>query len=144
MPKKEKGNQGTEYTLNDDLKKDIEKYQKLKNKKSSLEAQVKELNAEIEPLEKSIYDRMEGIGIQNLTLKGHLYFLSSRIYFSVTDRNKCLKWLKTKHPEMITYNHQSLTSFLKSEFIEKQKKIPSFFEQVSKEKVGIRAAKEKK
>jgi hypothetical protein len=124
-----------------DLKSSLMKLKKLKAAKSVLKKKMDLLNANIEPLIKDLFETMVAMDIKNININGDTFYTKLTPYFSVTDKQKAIKWVKKNHPEIMSYTYGTLNSLLKDCYVIKGKKLPVFFKQFDKESVGIRAGK---
>ena len=139
MPEAKTAKKGAD--IQKDLRSTLLKLKRFKDKKSAINTQLSGLNEQIETLSNKAFDIMQGLGIQNMKLNNTTFFMTSKPYFSIKDKQKAMAWIKKNHPEMLTVNAQSLTSFLRSTYLEKAKKPPAFFNKYDKNSVGVRNSK---
>ena len=77
----------------------LEQFKSLKNEKWQLEAQVKNLNEELEALQLEIIGRMDQLGQLRLDVpSGGLVLQMPKVYPMLEDEASFLKWLKRHHP----------------------------------------------
>lgn len=127
-----------ETTIETDLKKCLVKYSGLKAEKKLIQKNLEIINEKIAPVEKLAFETMEGLSLTSLTMGDQTFFRTTKKFFSMKDKVKAMKWIKTKFPELLSVNATTLTSFLKGQ-LEEKKKIPKdLFNDYSKDTVGIR------
>lgn len=137
--KKEAGN---------DLFAKLRRLKALKDQKKLLEASVSKINEELETIQAEAFEQMQTEGLGKVSVDGSTFFPASRLFFGFgeneDDRGKGIDWIKKNHPELMSVNSQTMTSFFSTEMKENPKfKLPAYFRQTSKEYIGIRTASEK-
>lgn len=128
-----------------DLKSGLRKFKELKNEKAQLEEEIKKLNARIDECQQKVYEIMTSTEMTKVTIDDTTFYTTARLFFSINpeQKTKALKWVRDNHPELLSVNAQTLTSFL-TEYVKEQKKsVPSFFVQTTQERVGMRKINQK-
>lgn len=128
------------FTLADDLK-------AAKEKKKELEAQTKEIGAEIEKLDRALSDAMAEAECDRFSRNGSLFYLSSRLFASPAAgrKDEMISALKQNgYADIVTetVNANTLASFVKEQMAVNDDAVPKWlsdaintFEKIS---VGIR------
>lgn len=118
-----------------------------KTYKKELEAQVKELNAEITRLDLALSDAMSDAECDRFSRNGNTFYLSTRLYASPASGKKgeLIKVLKDNGYGAIvaeTVNANTLASFIKEQMAENDDEVPEWIKEVvstfEKITVGIR------
>ncbi|MEM5830590.1 MAG: hypothetical protein QXO40_00080 [Candidatus Aenigmatarchaeota archaeon] len=85
---------------------------KLREKKSKLEEQLKELNKKIETINSQLVIQFLQNGIQRIEYQGYLLFIQNKKSIKVLDKEKLIEIVKEKAPEYLSVYSQSLPTLL--------------------------------
>lgn len=95
----------------------IEYYKALRGQKDDMKAALKQLEEELDTLEKEIIDVMEVEGISSLrTSDGYQVVSVTNMYPNIADRAAAYEWLKNigAYEDMATINTNTFKSFIKN------------------------------
>lgn len=118
-----------------------------KDKKKELDAQVKEISAEIDQLDLALSDAMAEAECERFSRNGSTFYLNTRLFASPIAGQKEAMFQALKdngYGEIVTetVNANTLSSFVKEQMVENNDEIPEWISQVvntfEKVSVGIR------
>lgn len=130
----------TLFDLDDELK-------AAKDEKKALDAQVKEVNARIETLDKELSDAMANVECEKFTRNGSTFYLNSRLFASPMAGNKdaMIAALKENgYGDIVTetVNANTMASFCKEQMAANEDELPEWLTPVvnifEKVTIGIR------
>lgn len=117
-----------------------------KIQKEKLEAELKELNKQIGKLENELYDMLEELDLDNITIDGTTFYTSEKVYVSCKKAYVPLfkEWASENAPELLDYfreqiNTQSLSKWYR-ERLEAGEEItlPEYIQPSPKRMVNVR------
>ncbi len=121
-----------------------DKLKSAKEKKKSLDAQIKEVNATIDELDKELSDAMAEAELDKFTRNGSTFYLNTRLFASAQAGRKDALFSALReqgYGDLIqeTVNANTLASFVKEQKTQNNDEIPAWLEGVvnSYEKVSV-------
>ena len=93
--------------------------------KSELESDLKDVNLNIQVIEKLIIEKLDAAGIESVTAGGYKLTPSPEPVFSKRDGTKLREWAQeTGQEDLLTINSQTLSSLAKDHFLEHGEPMP--------------------
>jgi hypothetical protein len=114
----------------------------LKDRKSELEGQIRELNTQLEAISQVLIERMETDAIQNFkTSDGTTIFIKDEPYTSTSDKQALFQWIRdTEQEDLFSVHYQTLSAIVK-ERLESGEELPPGVAVYMKSSIQRRAGK---
>ena len=89
-------------------------YNAVANKKAEVNAQLSELNLELDVLESLILQSLEAQNMDSTVMNGYTWTRSPEPYPNISDREAVRRWAEVEAPEMLTVNTNALKALTKA------------------------------